>query len=1267
MHTADGYQLPLTDAQSGIWFAHHLDATRTAHNVTEYLDIRGPLDTRLFEAALRRLVTEADTLRARFVDEPGGVRQVVQPDVDWSLETEDLSDAADGEALARRLVRTAAERPFDLAHGPLFAFLLIKLADDRFLWAHRYHHIVADGASMPLLARRAAEIYTDLAAGRDPGPSPFAPLRELVAADEEYRASTAHDEDRAFWAEYLRDRPEPVSLSTRAAAPVRLSLTTTSHAPQAVVDRMAAMAAQAQVSVTAMTVAATAAFVQRLTGARDMVLGLPVAARLDERRRTTPGMLSNIVPLRLSVPGDATPRELARQVSRQLKEVLPHQRYGYGRLRRDLNALGEEDRLFTTRVNIMRFRYDVAFAGHPATAHYVSGSATDDLAFLLYDRTDGHGLEITVEANPDMYTAEEAAGFEQRYQRFLGAFTGLDLDAAVARADILSPDERHRMLVRWNGGTDGTGNTKGTGETDGAGNTKGMDSANGTGGTEQGPATTLPEVFARQAALYPDHTAVVCDDDELTYRELDERSNRLARLLVARGVGPEDRVALALPRSTRMVTAVLAVVKAGAAYVPVDTAYPPERIQFLLQDSRPALLVSAGAELDAEGTPVLSLDDPETLRSLAEVSAAPLTDAERTAPLRPQHPAYIIYTSGSTGRPKGVMIPHHSVVRLFTATARQFAFTSDDVWSMFHSYAFDVSVWEMWGALLHGACLVVVPHSVTRSAHEFLQLLADRQVTILSQTPSAFYQLLEADRQSPAIGDRLALRAVAFGGEALDLGRLTDWYERHTDDAPVLINMYGITETTVHVTQLPLRRDDAFQGASSRIGRGMDDMRVYLLDDTLSPVAPGVVGEIYVAGPGLARGYANQPGLTAARFVACPFGAPGERMYRSGDLARWTPDGCLEYLGRADDQVKVRGFRIELGEVEAALRHYPGVAQAVAVVREDKPGDRRLVGYVVARSGDEVDPEKARLSVGDRLPEYMVPSAVVALAEMPLTPNGKADKRALPAPDYGAAADLSQVPGTPREETLCRLFAEVLGLDRVGVRDNFFSLGGDSIMSMQLVSRARAEGLRFTPRDVFTCKTVAALATAADDIQDHAVAETADSGIGEIPLTPIMRWLAGRGGPVERFHQSMLLRTPGGLDGEGLTSTLRAVLDCHDMLRSRLALDDDGGWTLTTAAPGTVDAAGLVRRVDIAGSADSEALAVVAEHRRTAARDLNPFTGDMVRAVWFDAGPDSPGYLLLAIHHLAVDGVSWRVLSADLARAWQNRAPGDQDGEPGGE
>jgi non-ribosomal peptide synthase protein (TIGR01720 family) len=553
-----------------------------------------------------------------------------------------------------------------------------------------------------------------------------------------------------------------------------------------------------------------------------------------------------------------------------------------------------------------------------------------------------------------------------------------------------------------------------------------------------------------------------------------------------------------------------------------------------------------------------------------------------------------------------------------------FCFGADDVWTLFHSYAFDFTVWELWGPLLYGGRLVVVPYATSRNPEEFLELLAAERVTVLNQTPSAFYQLMAADAAQPA---DLALRYVIFGGEALELGRLDDWYSRHADDAPVLVNMYGITETTVHVSYIALDRAYCQTAPGSIIGAGIPDLQVYVLDERLQPVPTGVVGELYITGAGLARGYLNRPDLTAQRFVANPFGEG--RMYRTGDLARWTREGTLEYLGRSDQQVQLRGFRIELGEIEAALVRHPQVADAAVIVRDD-----RLIGYVV---GTGTDSGELRRFVNQDLPDYMVPAAIVELDVLPLTANGKLDRASLPAPDF-AANVTGREPRTESEEILAGLFAEVLGLERVGIDDGFFDLGGDSIVAIQLVSRARQSSLVVTPREVFQHQTVAELATVARPAGegDAIEIEPEGAGIGQVPATPIMRWFERLEGPTADYSQRMLLRVPAGLDVDALTAAYQTVLDHHDVLRLRAV---HGTYEVMPKGSRT----GTVTRIALTDES-------LVEGARQARKSLDPEAGIMTDLTWFDAGPES-GLLLFTAHHLVVDGVSWRILLPDLVAA----------------
>ncbi|UNC12334.1 amino acid adenylation domain-containing protein [Mycolicibacterium holsaticum DSM 44478 = JCM 12374] len=739
---------------------------------------------------------------------------------------------------------------------------------------------------------------------------------------------------------------------------------------------------------------------------------------------------------------------------------------------------------------------------------------------------------------------------------------------------------------------------------------------------------SIPAMFEAQVASDPDAAAVSLDGHVIAYRELDEAANRLAHLLISRGVGPGQRVALLFPRSVEAVVAIFAVLKTGAAYVPIDPSVPDARLEFVLGDAAPAAAVTTAAladRLSGRGLVIIDVDD-------AALDHQPSTPPPGPGP---DDIAYLIYTSGTTGVPKGVAIPHHNVTRLLEAIDTRLALPPKQVWTQSHSLAFDFSVWEIFGALLHGGRLVIVSDAVARSPEEFHDLLIDEQVNVLSQTPSAFYALQSIDELTPESASELALDVVVFGGEALEPPRLKGWLDAHPG-APRLINMYGITETTVHASFREILLDD-IDNSVSPIGVPLAHLGFFVLDAWLRPVPVGVVGELYVAGAGVGAGYVGRPGLSATRFLACPFGAPGQRMYRTGDLVCWGADGELRYLGRADEQVKIRGYRIELGEIQSALAQLDGVEQAVVIAREDRPGDKRLVGYVTGID----DPAGLRAQLAERLPAYMVPAAVVVLDALPLTVNGKLDIRALPAPEY-TDVDHYRAPANPVEEILAGIYAEVLGLERVGVDDSFFDLGGDSISAIQVIMRGHAAGLVGRPRDIFVQQTVARLARVVR-LADSSGGEI-DEGTGPVIATPIMQWLKGIDGSIDEFNQTVLLAAPAGVTEADVVVVLQALLDRHAMLRLRAEDDGAGGWSLTVPEPDAVDARSRLQTVD-----------VLTDDALVAARSrLSPADGVMLSALWVA----STGQLALIIHHLAVDGVSWRIVLEDLNIAWTQHRGG---------
>lgn len=708
---------------------------------------------------------------------------------------------------------------------------------------------------------------------------------------------------------------------------------------------------------------------------------------------------------------------------------------------------------------------------------------------------------------------------------------------------------------------------------------------------------SIPVVFAVQVERAPETVALVCRDRSWTYRELDQITNRIAHLLAGNGAGPGEVVGLLVPRSGEAIIGLLAILKTGAAYLPIDPAHPDERIKFMVSDAGPvAVLTTAdlGSRFEGLDVGVIEIDDP-------------LIDGQPSSALPAPEPddlAYMTYTSGTIGVPKAVAVTHHNVTQLVDAVRADLPARPGEVWSQWHSLVFDVSVWEIWGALLHGGRLVVVPESVASSPDDLHELLISEKVSVLCQTPSA------AGMLSP---ERLESTTLIVAGEACP----PELVDRWATSGRTMINAYGPTEATIYAAMSgPLTPGSGV----APIGSPVPGAALFVLDKWLRPAPEGVVGELYVAGNGVAPGYAHRSGLTASRFLACPFGGPGSRMYRTGDLVQWGEDGQLQYLGRADEQVKIRGYRIELGEIQAALARLDGVEQAVVIAREDRPGDKRLVGYIMGTA----DPVEARSALAERLPAYMVPAAVVVLDALPLTVNGKLDKRALPAPEYRSVGTDYRAPSGPVEKILADIYAQVLGVDRVGVDESFFDLGGDSILSMQVVSRARAAGVHCRPRDIFVEQTVSAVAAVAS-LSDGG-AGIVDDGIGPVLATPIIHWLQSVPGPVDQFNQTIVLQAPVGVTEDDVVVILQALLDRHATLRLRAESGDaSGGWSLLVPDAGTVDARACLRVAESLSDAE-----LVAARSR-----LNPAAGAQLSAVWV---PDSR-QLALMIHHLAVDGV----------------------------
>ncbi|AVV46997.1 non-ribosomal peptide synthetase [Streptomyces sp. P3] len=1234
-------RLPLSSSQQRLWVLHQVEGPSATYNIPSARRLSGALDVEALRAAVHDVVVRHESLRTVFPDDEGRARQLVLPPDEVVVPFE-VTDTDDDRLPA--LLAEAAAYGFRLDHELPLRVHLFRTGEQDWTLLLLLHHIAGDEWSEGPLNRDLALAYRartgGLAPEWEPLPVQYADYtlwQRAVLGDEKDPESLAARQI-TYWRQRLTGLPEELALPVDRARPVESShrggrADLSLDAP--LTAALHRLARENGVSVFMVLQAAVAALLTRLGAGEDIPIGSPISGRTDAALDDLVGFFLNTLVLRTDTSGDPTFRELLARVRECDLAAFDHQEVPFERLVDVLNparSLARHPLFQVMVVHLADGGDDPGLPGLDTRRDDVAQTtAKFDLSFDFVERGDGSGTDGVLEYSADLFDPATARSVADRLRRVLHAVTA-DPDVTLVRIDVLDADERARLVGGWHSRP------------------------------LAGGPTTVPALFEEQARRHGDRPAAASDGVELTFAELDAAANRMARLLVGRGAAPERFVALALPRTAHFLTAVLAVHKAGAGYLPLDPDAPVERTAAVLADAAPVLVLTTrdlAAALPPGAAPLL-LDDPATEEAIAAEDPAALTDADRLAPLTPGHPAYVIYTSGSTGRPKGVVVTHETLGNLFRSHRETLHAPAVEASGRRHlrvghawSFFFDAS-WQPQLWLLDGHCVHVLSEEVRRDPELVTRAVVRHGLDFLEVTPSFLAQMADSgllsgggddgERDGDG-GERCPLAVVGVGGEAVPAAL---WQRLAALCGTEAFNLYGPTESTVDALVARVRDSER-----PLVGRPVTGTRAYVLDARLQPVPPGVPGELYLAGGGLARGYLGGPAPTAERFVADPFGPPGTRLYRTGDLARWTADGRLDYLGRADDQVKIRGFRIEPAEIEAALTGHQAVGQGVVTVHQD--GSRkRLVAYVVPVAGAAADPALLRAHVAGLLPDHMVPAAVVVLERLPQLANGKLDRAALPAPDFSVSSR-GRGPATPVEELLCAVFGELLGLERVGADDDFFAVGGDSIVAMQLVGRARAAGVRITPRQVFRHRTVAALGTVAETA-DAGAARPADDGTGTVPLTPVMHWLRELGGPFASYHQAALVRTPADLRRAGLTEVLQALADRHDLLRAALVRPsraDTEDWSLHVPPAGTVDAAAWLDRVDVRGL-DATALGeVVREHTRAARALLDPDAGRMVRAVWFDAG-DAPGRLLLMAHHLVVDGVSWRVLLPDLATAWQH-------------
>ncbi|MCZ8241041.1 MAG: amino acid adenylation domain-containing protein [Microcystis sp. LE19-131.1A] len=1054
-----GDQVPLTEAQRQLWILAQLGENGSAaYNQSVTLQLSGPLNLVAMTQAIQRISDRHEALRTKINAQ--GDSQEILPQVEINCPILDFSaDQASAQQQAEQWLKAESEKSFDLSQGCLVRWCLLKLDAERYWLVLTTHHIIADGWSMGVILRELGELYSAKCQGVTANLKTPKQFRELIEWQSQPSQGEELKKQQAYWLTTLvnptvlnlpTDKPRPALPSYQAN---RRSLTLDSQ----FTEKLKQFSRKQGCTLLMTLLSVYNLLIHRLTGQDDILVGLPTSGRglLDSEGMV--GYCTHFLPIRSQLAGNPTFADYLKQMRGVLLSAYEHQDYPFALLLNQLDLPRN-----TSRSPLI----DVSFNLEPAInlpkmkgleisllPQKVSFRDRD----LHWNVTEmGGEALIDCDYNTDLFK-------DETIQRWLGHFQTL-LEAVIndsrqnlRELPLLSPAERQQLLVDWN-------NTK----------------------TDYPQDQCIHQLFEAQVERTPDAIAVIFENQKLTYSELNSRANQLAYYLQSLGVGPEVLVGISVERSLEMIVGLLGILKAGGAYVPLDPDYPQERLSFMLEDSQVKVLVTQEKLLESvpkDQLQIICLD-----RQWEKIAQESISNPKSGA--KSDNLTYIIYTSGSTGKPKGVLVNHANVVRLFASTDSWYHFNSQDVWTLFHSYTFDFSVWEMWGALLYGGRLVIVPYLVSRSPLLFLELLCQEKVTILNQTPAAFRQLIQAEQTTDY---DLSLRLVIFGGEALEINSLQPWFERHGDQIPILVNMYGITETTVHVTYHPLSMTD-LNNTGSVIGRHLPDLQVYLLDKYLQPVPIGVHGEMYVGGAGVTRGYLNRPELTTERFIPNPFDPPltpldkgGEqpsKLYKTGDLARYLPDGDIEYLGRIDNQVKIRGFRIELGEIEAVLLSHPQVREAVVLVNEsDRPENRALAAYVVLND-PAFTTQSLREFVKRQLPDYMIPAYWLVLEKLPLTSNGKIDRRALPLPNPELNRSVDYVPpDNPTQEAIAAIFGQVLKLEKVGIYDNFFEIGGNSLQATQVISRLRESfSLELPLRRLFEQPTVADLALAVTDI-----------------------------------------------------------------------------------------------------------------------------------------------------------------------------------------
>ncbi|EGJ29281.1 MULTISPECIES: non-ribosomal peptide synthetase [Moorena] len=1025
-------ELPLSFPQQRLWFLEQLEQSRSVYNEQTALHLRGCVDVTILEQVLTEIVNRHQVMRSNVKMVDGSPVMVISPHLKITLPIFDLQQLTEPEQFAQlqQLAVEEAQLPFDLAEGLLLRVSLLRLAEEEHVLLLTIHHIIWDGWSMAVFIEELSALYSAFYS-QQPSPLPELPIqyRDFASWQRQWFTGEVLENQLNYWKQQLAGIPALLELPTdRPRPPVQTHQGSSLdfEVNGELTEKLKALSQASGATLYMTLLAAWATLLYRYSSQEDIAIGSPIANRTRPEMEPLIGFFANIIVLRNDLSGNPSFLELLARVRSCAMDAYANQDVPCEQL---VEVLKPERSLSHSNLFQVMFVFQQAQIQKQELASFTltplslkSAIAKFDLTLLMEET--GSGIEAKLEYNSDLFDQPTIVRIVGHFQTLLEGIVA-NPQAQVSTLPLLTAVERQQLLVEWN-------------NTD----------------SDYPQDKCVHQLFEQQVEKTPDAVAVVCDGEQLTYKQLNQRANQLAHHLLSLGVRPEALVGICVERSIEMVVGLLGILKAGGAYVPLDSNYPAERLSYILADSGVEVLLTQQellSSLPSHTARVVCLDsDWGTIEQHTQDNLELGVGSDNLA--------YAIYTSGSTGQPKGVLVEHKNVVRLFAATQSWYHFNANDVWTNFHSIAFDFSVWEIWGALFYGGRLVIVPYWISRDPQSFYDLLCSENVTVLNQTPSAFRQLIQVE-QSNNTQAQLNLRLVIFGGEALDLQSLKPWFEQYGDKSPQLVNMYGITETTVHVTYRPLTINDLNSNGSA-IGCPIPDLQMYILDENLQPVPIGVTGQMYVGGAGVTRGYLNREHLNNERFIPNPFNHKQEsRLYKTGDLARYMPNGDIEYKGRIDNQVKIRGFRIELGEIEAVLGQHPAVGETVVVTRKDQSDQKRLVAYIVSEQEEELTSSQLRQFLKQKLPDYMIPSGFVFLEKLPLTANGKVDLRALPELD---TSNRPQEAGfvSPRnslELQLSQIWCNLLNVHPVGVKDNFFDLGGHSLLAVDLMARIKEQ------------------------------------------------------------------------------------------------------------------------------------------------------------------------------------------------------------------